>query len=485
MITIDEIKKWKSTDVVTISAGTGMGKSYFIKNILYALAKKDNKKILMFIHRKNCVDQFTKEIEKDRKIDTITIKTYQYLENLYKNKQTFNFNEYEYIVCDEFHYFLSDASYNITTDISLNTILEQTNITRIFMSATGNYMKEYINDLKKIHTINYKLPIKYEFIKSLTFFNKPKTLEKFIEEAINNNNKAIFFIQSAKQAYNLYKKYENYCLFNCSKSNIKYYKYVDKEKINKMLEDEKFNELILITTTCLDAGVNIIDNNVKHIIISVEDIGSLLQCLGRKRIQNKNDKINIYIKTITNQQLGGKETQLKNKIKMANYLREHNVKEYIKKYPRKNDISNIVYDDIVNEDNKSTKKINELMYFKCKLDIKEIDAIKKYGEFGYCKYLANLFGYIDSNGYYKYRLIEEDWKQENLEKYLDSIVGKKLFKSEKEELINMIDLRDKRNRQQKSIEQFNSYFKANNLKYLIVNKKSGSKRYWEIINNII
>lgn len=485
IITIDTINSWINGDIITISSGTGSGKSYFIKNILYALAKKENKKILMLIHRTNCVDQFKKEIINNKKTDTIDIKTYQYIESLYKNKETFKFDDYAYIVCDEFHYFLSDASFNKTTDISLNIILEQNNAIRIFMSATGNYMKKYINSVKKMKTIDYELLIKYDFIKNLTFFNKKETMKSFIEEAIEKNQKAIFFIQSAKQAYDLYKKYKKHCLFNCSKSNNKFYKHVDKDKINEMLVNEKFDDLILITTTCLDAGVNIIDTDVKHIFISVEDIGSLLQCLGRRRILNKNDKIYLYIKTINNQQLGGKETQLKKKIEMADYLRTHTVKEYIQKYPRTNDNSNIVYDYTVAEDDKGTKKINELMYFKCKLDIGDISFMKSYGNFGYCKYLAKILGFIAPEGYYNYRLIEEDWKHEKLEEYLDSIIDKKLFKDEQKELINEINLRDARNRQQKSIEQFNAYFEANNLKYLIIHKKSGSNRYWQVINNIL
>ncbi|MBZ1332315.1 hypothetical protein HZR16_05880, partial [Clostridium botulinum] len=61
IITINEIRKWNNGDIVTITAGTGAGKSYFIKNNLYAFAKAKNKKILMLIHRRNCVNQFQKE----------------------------------------------------------------------------------------------------------------------------------------------------------------------------------------------------------------------------------------------------------------------------------------------------------------------------------------------------------------------------------------------------------------------------------------
>ena len=67
IITETEISKWKNGDVVTISAGCGAGKSYFIKNVLYKIAKQKNQKILMLIHRTACVDQFTLEVEKQIK----------------------------------------------------------------------------------------------------------------------------------------------------------------------------------------------------------------------------------------------------------------------------------------------------------------------------------------------------------------------------------------------------------------------------------
>jgi len=478
VVTIKQIKLWNLGDCITIKAGTGVGKSWLIKNILYDIAKGENKKILMLIHRSNCTEQFIDEINRDNKSDVIDIKTYQKLE--YKElKSYFNdLSEYKYIVCDEFHYFMSDASFSKTTDMSFDLILSQSSAIKIFMSATGDQMKRFINDNKGIETIDYELPIDFDFIEDLSFFHNDETFEMFMDEIIARNEKAIFFIQSAKKAYELYKKYKDYCLFNCSKHNSDYYKYVDKTKIKEMLKNERFEELILITTTCMDAGVNLVDKEIKHVICEVEDTGTLVQCIGRKRIQDDEDKIHLYIKIINNNALGGKTTQLKKKIHMANFLKEHTVKEFIANFPRQYDYSNMVYDDIVIENNRCTKKVNELMFFKCEEDLAEILTIIGYGKYGYCKYLKEIFGMDE------YRVIEEDDKTDELIKYLDRIIGKRLLKEDQKELIDIVDLRDSRNRQQKSIGQLNEYFKANNLKYLIISKKSGSVRYWEIINDI-
>ena len=434
LVTTDEINSWKPGDIVAIKAGTGMGKSYFIKNNLYAIAKRDNKKILMLIHRRNCTDQFYKELARDKKLDIITIATYQKIEHLARTGQYFSFKEYDYIICDEFHYFMSDAAFNKTTDMSLDAILKQTSKIKIFMSATGKYVNNYLNKFKKLEIKDYELPITFEFIKELTFYNKDSTLETFIEEAIKHGHKAIFFLDSARKAYDLHKKYKENTLFNCSKTNENYYKFVNQEKIANMLEHERFEESILITTTCMDAGVNIIDDKLEHIVCDVKDVSTLIQCIGRKRIVTKKDKIYLYIKTVNNQQLGGIETQINKKLEMARYLKENNVEAYIEKYQRENDRWNIVYDDVVGEKDKGTKKINWLSYFKCITDVGEIHAMKEYGKFGYCKSLAVKFGFYDQYDGYLYRLIEEESSDEKLKRYLESIVGNKLFKKEQKEL---------------------------------------------------
>ena len=478
IISSNDVLSWDN-NIITIEAGTGAGKSYFIKNILYDLCKQNNnKKILMLVHRVNCKEQFQKEIERDSKTDTIRIMTYQKIESMVHNYKTqFDFSEYDYIVCDEFHYFLSDASFNITTDISLNEILSQNNTTRIFMSATGDHMKRYINNIKGIETIDYGLDPNYKFIKELTFYNNDETLEKFADEIIANNQKAIFFIQSAKKAYSLYEKYKGHCLFNCSKSNKDgYYKFVDEEKIENMLINEKFEENILITTSCLDAGVNICDDKVEHVVIDMKDFGTLIQCLGRRRILNEADKIYVYIKNIHNNQLSKMKTQIKNKIYKAEFLKKHTVKEYIQEFPRSNDYNHIVYDIITNDDDKCTKKYNDLMYFKIKYDIGDITEMTEHGDYGYAKYVKKKLKFKR-----KHIIIEEEYEKDRLRKYLNSILGKKLFKEEQQELIEKINLRVD-SKQQRSYSKLNEGLKMIKLKFIIIPKRTESIRFWIVEN---
>jgi hypothetical protein len=344
------------------------------------------------------------------------------------------------------------------------------------MSATGDYVHKYLSNHKKINRIDYTLEPNYSHIKGLTFYNKDTTLDMFMASAIQTNEKAIFFIESAKKAYEFYSKHKEYCLFNCSKSNKDYYKFVDEIKINQMLKDEKFNELILITTTCLDAGVNINDTELKHIVCDVKDIGTIIQCAGRKRINKDDNELYLYIKSITNQQLGGMETQLKKKIEMAKYLKNHSPAEYVKKYKRELDYSHIVYDE-VNDDNTITKKLNLMMYFKCLVDMLEIDKMKSFGKYGFCKALSKKLGFYSEEKGYEYRLIEEQLETNNLTTYLDSLKDKRLFKQEQNELIDHIDLKVN-GRKQRSYKKLNDGLNMINLPYIIIPKKSGNERYW-------
>jgi hypothetical protein len=67
-----------------------------------------------------------------------------------------------------------------------------------------------------------------------------------------------------------------------------------------------------------------------------------------------------------------------------------------------------------------------------------------------------------------------------LETYLESIVGKKLLKEEQKELIETIGLKDARGRLQKGFKSLNTYFEENKLRYTITPRKSGNLRFWKV-----
>ena len=490
IITTNDIRSWTPRDTIIISAGTGTGKSYFVKNSLYQYAKENNKKILFLIHRSNCVSQFQSEIERDGKTDVIDILTYQKIEhNILHYNQHKNYKEYAYIVCDEFHYFISDANFNNTTDISFKEIMSQ-NCTKILMSATGEDVERYLSSTTRRRIRRYKLSPNYEHVSALTFFLQDEDIDYLAETIILKHEKAIIFIQSAEKAYKLFKKFSEHSLFNCSKNNSKHYKYVDEEKIKTMLEKECFEENLLITTSCLDAGTNIVDERVKYIIADITDIGSLIQCLGRKRSQSKDDTVSFYIKTINNQRLSGLKQSINKDIEMAEFLRNNSTQDLINKYPRQIDSSRIIYDDtkLNNQKNMSTKKINYMMLTKKKSNIKLYNALMSV-EYGYCKHLAEYLGFKDKDGHYTYKTLSKDHSLSSfLQKYVDDKIVMLQLKDRKP-LIDKLNVRSENRKQLKSIESLNAALSEMELSYkvvqfmtnrLIEGKNKKFKQAWKI-----
>uniref|UniRef100_UPI00260EA1BC DNA helicase n=1 Tax=uncultured Clostridium sp. TaxID=59620 RepID=UPI00260EA1BC len=347
--------------------------------------------------------------------------------------------------------------------------------------TTGQAMKGYINNIKKLETTDYKVPITYDFIKTLSIFKKDRTIADLLEESREGAEKAIVFIDSAKKAYELYEKFKDIAMFNCSKNNADYYKYVDEAKIQKMLEKERFEEKILITTCCMDAGVNIIDDNVKHILADVKDFGTLIQCIGRKR-RKKDEQIYLYIKNISNQQFGGMKGRCVKLLKEADYLLKNGIDAYLDEYDRAN--TSLIYDK--KAEIKYDKKINEMMYYKLTLDAAEYDYVVNIDK-NYTKYLIRKF---DFKG--RVRVLEESEGTE-LEQYLDGLVGSVMLQvKDRKELIEKLDVRQD-SKLLKKINSLNSALEERKLMYrieefktsrIIDGKKKNFKSAWKIMKLI-
>lgn len=492
-----EISKWKNGMNITIKSTTGSGKSYFIKNILYEYAKARHKRILVFTNRKKLKEQYDIELSRDKKTDIIDVMNYQKLEKRYAKGKTFDFSQYTYLVADETQYFTIDSSFNYFTDISFKEII-QANCIKIFMSATINTFNAFMNE-NNYKVKKYIIPRSFNPVMKLNFFNQDETMIKIIQNALQKSDsiKILYFCQSAKKAYEIHSEFKSDSMFLCSDSNMSYVEYVDQDKLKNMLENEKFEDRLLVTTTCLDNGVNLCDTDLKIIIVDVENVDTVVQCIGRKRSQfidgKSKDKCIVYVKNLTNNYIGGRLRQAKQKIEMAEYLQEHSAKEFCLEYPRKQDYANLVYvspfnsdDDIVN------LKVNEIMLFNYKQNIELYKSIlnSKYHN-GHKLLVQNALD-LDS-----YSNVEEEEKNISLEEYLDSIKGNPLYKLDQKELVEKINLR-KDGHLVKKYAIFNTYFYEEKIPYIIYSDTDtirklddGSKNpnyqkvYWTIGKNDI
>ena len=164
----EEYKEWKNEDCIFLSASTGSGKTFFILRILLPFLNKENKRILYLVNRTILKEQIEVELNNlsyDEHVKSIKIMTYQTIEklicdceddenkndNYYGLRKVKKFTEYDCVVCDECHYFLTDSNYNTNTALSFRFIQENYfGKIRIFISSTINDIEDFIRkDNKK------------------------------------------------------------------------------------------------------------------------------------------------------------------------------------------------------------------------------------------------------------------------------------------------------------------------------------------------
>ncbi|KAA0965271.1 hypothetical protein FQ087_02890 [Sporosarcina sp. ANT_H38] len=382
--------EWQRGDIIAFSAGTGKGKSHFVKNKLYDHVKSIGKRILFFLHRSNTLEQFKAEIAAEGKSDVIDLITYQSFEKAIIHQNQIDLGIYEYIICDEYHYFGNDSSFNKYTDVSLNEIIEGADERIVvLMSATNEFIKEYLYNRKSITPKEYVLPANYDYVKTLEFYEDDQLIIDGLKKRVEKGEKALIFIESATDCYELFKQFEEHSMFICGKSHRKY-KYVDEEKREQLLKNQRFEDLFLFTTQTLDAGLNIIDDDLHFIIVDIADPDVLVQCVGRKRIQYEEDYVHLVVKNRSNGRLGYDKGNLTTRMKHAKFLEEYTQEEYDQKFYREPDPYQLVYfEPLPNHGYKIV--VNELLYDSYKYKYNRLITIQGMAG-GYRQYIIELFG---------------------------------------------------------------------------------------------
>ena len=321
IISIGEIERWKKNDNIVIQAGTGMGKSYFIGNKLYRYCQDHNKKILFLVHR----NSLRRQLAFDNRNKDINMMSYQFLEC---NDVPL---DYDYIVCDEFHYFLDDSPMNYQTHISFEKVMS-TDATKIFMSATPKDILNYMKG-EDIQMKEYYIETDFDYIKDLNFIYGVNDIKDIVAQKIALGEKVLIFTTSGRDILkSIYRTFKNDTMVYVSKNNSLYEEYVDEELIDQMLKTGKLPKKILLATSVIDAGVSIWDKDVKTIILDVPNDNTLIQSLGRKRFNDKEEKISVYCKMRNQRDISRSIVRVKNNIDKSTYYKEKGVEKYLIKY---------------------------------------------------------------------------------------------------------------------------------------------------------
>ncbi|MBW4904530.1 DEAD/DEAH box helicase family protein, partial [Clostridioides difficile] len=283
--TLEKLQELKKGVNYTIYGSTGTGKSLFIREILVPYAIKENKTILILMHRTELREQFEKELHISLIKNYAETNCNWIMEHLVKVKcyQSTDVNElycFDYIICDEFHYLMSD-SWNKITNVMLEELNSIKDSIKIFLSATQNNVIKLLN--APIELCSLKKDIK---VKSVEKTRSDVYLEHIHHCSTKGKVLNISSLEDAKNNYDIsvIKGLDTSLL--CSRSRSEYKQY-NSELVSRLLINEaKFNGDILFSTTCISTGIDIKDKNFKF--IGIEQLlpkESIIQLVGRKRIK--------------------------------------------------------------------------------------------------------------------------------------------------------------------------------------------------------
>lgn len=323
---------WEPAQPIFISAQTGSGKNYFVEKTLIPYVKnlnleyKANFKILIISNRLALRKQIENHIDDKYNIDDIHqyngcahVITYQGLlrmEQRLKKQQKKKGEQYIYVICDEAHFFTSDAMFNPQTRRILSSIvgLFKKSI-RVYMSATPYECLNYIAEQESIHLNKaideleqFQLAF-YHFDRDYTYLNinaysQIDELYDIIINSVEKKEKWLICVDNKTKCSSIKNSLAK--RFSEKSSSDEKILVVDAESKNdekfiSLLKNEKLDKEtnILISTSVIDNGVNL--NNIDNIVISDTNMTKCIQFVGRARTDGTTK--NLYIKRFDDKQI--------------------------------------------------------------------------------------------------------------------------------------------------------------------------------------
>lgn len=488
----DEYKKWREADVIIIESQTGTGKTHFVQNILIPYVMRYMKNLLFVCNRVNLKRQIKKdllaihnleiptsieELDQITNIKGTTITSYQSMEETLLDQEYFKentgaYNEtfrYDYIILDECHYIFSDSSFNNTTRLVFEKLIRRYHIqaVKVFLTATAKEIREPIREFMKSmeHPIlgkpwlgehrlkEYTTGTDYSYL-DVKYF---KDLRTDIVTTIQNDttdDKWIIFVSKIEDGYFLEEEFGADSVF--IKSGTKH------KELDSLIHNSRFERKILITTKTLDNGINIKDEQVKHIVIMAWDEITFIQMLGRRRVNIENaDRVNLYIPMrdarsfVTLRNVYDRKAE---EISLCN--------EDLKKFSRKYDNSP---DEILKELFYKHSETGEWTVNPIGQDslIKDREfaerMIEKFKEDKKFAFVGEQLSWMGlEHTFDEANLIENvmpNKERDELEKYLSNLFSNKtvmLMREDRQELIERINVRDGNNRILKNMKTLNS-----------------------------
>lgn len=329
-----EVEYFTPRDPTLVVGPPGSHKTTFALLELVSRAVKSGKNVLIVLNRVALATQLkqrvlditesplrgcltNKGIQATEHFGNISIITYHRLPAFVKDPANAErIRNLMYVVADEAHVITSDISFNEHCGYYLKLLTKKfQHAIRIYMTATEWDVlvplaeaeeKNYVDNLKVVYPgvrprefRRYVFPVDYSHI-NLCFFTDLQEIKDEIHS--NPKEKWLIFAGSKKEGTSLVKELGDKAIYLDADSK-------DTEAWYQLLQDNKFRVQVLVTTPVLDCGVNIIDENLRNVVIFTDDRTRLIQMFGRKR-RKPDEEVNLFVydldeKTITKRQQEG------------------------------------------------------------------------------------------------------------------------------------------------------------------------------------
>lgn len=270
------------------------------------------------------------DVSRGELVDVMTYQSLLRREGTLEWDQKNSPSRYIYVICDEAHFFTSDAAFNpYTSEILLAIVKLFKDAIKVYMSATPYECLEYIHEyeykqdylrhdsnqekMKYERIAFYHFKRDYSYLDVKAYSQISELFGEIVESVTNKKENWLIFIDDRDKCERVKERLEEFAedkgvnlVFEdkntrekieqvfavnaSSKRDPTYMSIVKNEKLDK-------NTHVLITTSVLDNGVNL--TGIQNIVVSDMSKVKCLQMVGRARVDNSDDsddRKTLYIK---------------------------------------------------------------------------------------------------------------------------------------------------------------------------------------------
>lgn len=312
----ESYKEWGSRKIF-LNAPTGSGKTTFILKRLLPYYKEQNYKLLILCNRRMLEEQYEASLatmyETYAEYDNVEVQSYQQFART-GEEETRRIQEKFYGIClDECHYFVQDSDFNSETYELWQRITGRFYSKQmIFISATMECVRPFIeyfkghipnNDLnirrstyqEFIDDDRYTVKADYSYFRLRGVSNQTELCKRIVDDT----GKALIFINSKDGARNLKKLLEDNGLKKGTAKILNADELTKQDSLKDyMVYGEKFPQdtKVLITTSVLDNGVSLTDDDITSITVFSTSRTDFIQMVGRVRVAKTDSRcVKLYV----------------------------------------------------------------------------------------------------------------------------------------------------------------------------------------------